>query len=101
MSEQLKRKRDWEGRWVKLRHPIRNRGGWEFPAGMLMRVDRSHGGLHLEVTRECPCCRIRRTVGVRKVSEDEVVLMPRDFEPPPHEWPDEAWPAGEGIGLAV
>jgi hypothetical protein len=74
-------KRDWEGRYVRLKRKMETKGGDVFEAGEVMRVDRNYGGLHLSVVRHCSVCKKRHRGRINRVSEDDVRLLPEDYRP--------------------
>jgi hypothetical protein len=74
-------KRDWEGRYVRLKRKMETKGGDVFEAGEVMRVDRNYGGLHLSAVRHCSECKKRYRGHLRKVQERDVMLLPEDYRP--------------------
>lgn len=78
-AERPKLKRDWVGRYVRLRHDTKTRGGTTFPAGEVMRVTRNFGGLFLSALRPCAMCGDCRLL--RGVQERDVDLLPKDWTP--------------------
>jgi hypothetical protein len=81
MAEKLKRKRDWEGRYVKLLREFESQGGNIFPVGTVMRVDRNFGGLHLSRVACCERCRHLHRDRIKGISEYAVELLPADYSP--------------------
>ncbi len=76
-----KLKRDWVGRYVRLRHQKQTAGGEIFEAGEVMRVYRNYGGLWLEALFECTECARRVRGRIKKVQEYDVELIPPGFTP--------------------
>ncbi len=76
-----KLKRDWHGRYVRLKGTVETRGGIILEAGEVMRVTRNHGGLDLEAVIQCDHCNRNNRRFVRKLQERSVVLLPADFVP--------------------
>lgn len=72
-----KRKCDWEGRKVRLKHDHQNRGGTIFRAGTVMLVTRNFGGLHLVEANVCPHCG-RSDGQIKGLCERDVELLPND-----------------------
>lgn len=81
MSEKLKRKSDWNGRYVMLKFDIETNGGAIFKAGDIMLVERNHGGLHLMATRNCKECGQQHRLRIIKVAERDVDLLPSGYVP--------------------
>lgn len=81
MEEKPKLKRDWEGRYVRLRHRMEVKAGIIFEAGEVMRVERNHGGLSLTGIRRCPHCERGFRHYIRGVREGDVELLPKAYQP--------------------
>lgn len=81
MPEQLKRKKDWEGRYVRLLEDVETRGGTIFFAGMVLKVSRNFGGLWLSTVTRCPKCEIGTRHTVQKVPVHKVYLLPVGYQP--------------------
>ena len=79
-----KLKRDWEGRYVRLKGEHRNKGGGIFHAGEIMLVERNHGGLHLARRKQCPRCKEHYLSRLNRVQERDVELLPEDYIPEEH-----------------
>lgn len=78
-----KLKRDWVGRYVRLKEEIQTNGGVIFAVGEVMRVTRNFGGLQLEtVGFKCKKCERGFRHRVTKVHEYSVSLLPPDWKPP-------------------
>lgn len=75
-------KRDWNGRYIKLLRKIETDGGVIFLAGEVMLVTRNFGGLHLNTVHQCSKCERGFRLGIRKVPESWVTLLPKDYSPP-------------------
>lgn len=75
-------KREWVGRYVRLKAETRTRGGAIFDAGEVMRVHRNYKGLHLDAITVCEHCGRRHQHFITGVDERKVVLLDVDFEPP-------------------
>ena len=75
-------KRDWEGRYVRLRRKMTTKGGHTFEKGEVMLVDRNYGGLHLSSVIRCAHCARRHNYQIIKVPEGDVVLLPEDYKSP-------------------
>ena len=73
-------KRDWEGRYVRLLREVKNYGGDVVPAGAVMLVKRNYGGLDISRIAYCECCSVGTRIVVRKVSEHDVELLPKDTD---------------------
>ena len=84
MSSEMKRKSDWEGRYVRLKFDTATNGGAIFKAGDVMLVERNYGGLHLKATRNCKECGQQFRAWIIKVAEREVELLPKDYIPSEH-----------------
>lgn len=82
MTVQLpKLKRDWIGRYVRLRRQMENGWGGVFEAGEVVRVSGYYRGLELEAIHECPHCRRRGRDRISRVSCAAVELLPADYRP--------------------
>jgi hypothetical protein len=82
MEIKLKRKKDWEGRYVRLLRSFDNQGGTHFAAGTVMLVRRNFGGLRLDaVPKQCELCRLSSARGLSEISERDVELLPKEFVP--------------------
>lgn len=81
MTDIPKRKRDWAGRWVRLRRTITNIGGSVFPAGSVLQVTVNHGGLRLATRALDTQSGCYRGLALSKVAEYEVELLPLDYHP--------------------
>lgn len=82
-TEIPKLKRDWEGRYVRLRHDIERKDGLIFPAGEIMRVEGNHGGLLLRRLYACPHCGAKENQYIRRIYEYKVELLPLAYRPQP------------------
>ena len=87
MDEQLKRKKDWEGRFVRLLKNVETRGGTIFFAGTVLKVFRNFGGLWLEEVMRCPTCEIVTQHIIQKVEERKVYFLPIGYAPTKDEMP--------------
>ena len=87
MTEQVKRKKDWEGRFVRLLKNVETRGSTIFFAGTVLKVSRNFGGLWLEEVTRCPMCEIVTRHIVQKVEERNVYLLPVGYQPTKDETP--------------
>lgn len=76
-----KRKKDWVGRYVRLRYDKETNGGKTFEAGSIMRVTRNFGGLNLEAPETCPSCGLGDRHYIIGVSEHHVELLPEAYKP--------------------
>ncbi len=76
MPEQLKRKRDWEGREVETLVELETKAGAIFPVGTRMRVTRNFGGLWLEAITACEQCKLKYRHRIKQVHEMDVRLLP-------------------------
>ncbi len=74
--ERPKRKKDWVGRRVRLRHDMENKAGNVFKAGEVMEVRRNFGGLELRTLYECESCFKGRWRAIKGISESDVDLLP-------------------------
>ena len=74
-------KRDWVGRWVRLRRDVTTKGGNIMLEGRVMQVRRNFGGLNLDAVETCDHCGLGLRHYVTKVSEDSVWLLGEDFDP--------------------
>lgn len=82
MSEpRPKRKGDWVGRYVRLRHDLETKGGTLFQAGDVLVVTRSFGGLWLSAPVACPLCRQSYRRSIKQVPEADVELLPAGYVP--------------------
>lgn len=81
MVKKPRLKRDWEGRYVRLKHGTQTNGGAMFSAGEVLRVDRNYGGLWLSTVRLCSECKQRRRDKINRVQERDVELLPEDYVP--------------------
>lgn len=79
--EKPRRKRDWEGRFVRLRRTIENTGGAIFEEGEVLKVTRNFGGLHLEGIKRCAGCEKAYRRRITKINEGTVNLLPLDYQP--------------------
>ena len=79
MVKKPKLKRDWVGRWVRLKMTIQTNGGTIFEAGEVLRVIKNYSGLELERMGRCAhCTNLYRTL-ISHVSEWQVELLPEDY----------------------
>lgn len=76
-----KLKRDWVGRYVRLKRQMQTGRGEIYEAGEVMRVTRNYGGLQLTALYECRECGRRGQGHITKVHEESVELIPPGFEP--------------------
>jgi hypothetical protein len=81
MTERPKLKRDWAGRYVRLKHEHVTNGGVIFGPGEVMLVTRNYGGLHLKTTKKCGECSRRFRVSIKGVRDCDVELLPEDYQP--------------------
>ena len=81
MNEQPKLKRDWLGRYVRVRYDMQNNGGYQFKAGTVMKVIKNHMGLDLVIPIDCPHCHSQRYRVISRVHEYDVELLPIDYVP--------------------
>lgn len=75
-------KRDWIGRYVRLRQDHETNGGAIFEAGTVMHVEGYYRGLSLDAVRACPQCRLKYRHYITRVACADVELLPADFVPP-------------------
>ena len=75
-------KREWAGRFVRMKRRIEAKSGKIFGAGAVMKVLRNYGGLELTAPTVCPSCGLGDRHFITKVPESDVVLLDDDFEPP-------------------
>ena len=87
MAEQQMRKKDWEGRFVRLLNNVETSGGTIFSAGMVLKVFRNFGGLWLEEVTRCPTCEIVTRHIIKKVEERKVYFLPVGYQPTKGEIP--------------
>lgn len=87
MAEQLERKKDWEGRFVRLLENVKTRGTTIFFAGTVLKVFRNFGGLWVEAVTRCPTCEIVTRHFIQKVEERKVYLLPVGYQPTKGETP--------------
>ncbi len=76
-----KLKRDWVGRYVRLKRQMRTGHGEIFEAGEVMLVTRNYGGLQLSPLYDCKECGRRVQGWITKVWEQDVELVSGNFEP--------------------
>ena len=81
MAEQQMRKKDWEGRFVRLLNNVETGGGTIFSAGRVLKVFRNFGGLWLEEVTRCPTCEIVTRHIIQKVEERKVYFLPVGYQP--------------------
>lgn len=85
-SERIPRpklKRDWEGRYVRLKKQMTTGLGDIFLEGEVMKVERNYGGLHLVKVVNCRECKRLYRGKINDVSENAVELLSRSYKP---EW---------------
>jgi hypothetical protein len=87
MAEQLKRKKDLKGRFVRLLKNVETRGSTIFFAGTVLKVFRNFDGLWLEAVTRCPTCEIVTRHIIQKVEERKVYLLPVGYQPTKDETP--------------
>ena len=76
-----KLKREWEGRYVVTKYPMRNGNHYIAPY-TLLKVSENYGGLCLKNIREtCPTCGFQHRIYITKVEEYKVTLLPEDYKP--------------------
>ncbi len=83
MVERPRLKRDWVGRYVRLRQAIETQGGTVFRAGEVMHVYKNHAGLGLRAVMDCPHCKRQYRMQITGVHEENVELLPEDYTPAP------------------
>ena len=76
MAEQLTRKQNREGRFVRLLENVETRGGTIFFAGTVLKVFRNSGGSWLEAVTHRPTREIVTRQFIQKVEECKVYLLP-------------------------
>lgn len=81
MPEKLKLKRDWIGRFVRLKQPLTNGAGVMFPENLIMKVTQNRGGLTLMMLDDCEHCGLSFQRIIAAVPEWKVELLPKDFRP--------------------
>lgn len=74
-------KRDWEGRYVRLKVDLQTNGGDMFKIGDVMKVRRNYGGLSLVKVVICKDCLHKHLGSIRSVHECRVTLLPKDYFP--------------------
>ena len=87
MAEQLERKKDWEGRFVRLLENVKTRRTTIFFAGTVLKVFRNFGGLWLEEVTRCPTCEIVTRHIIQRVEERKVYFLPVGYQPTKSETP--------------
>lgn len=76
--ERPKLKRDWIGRFVRLRKPMETAAGVFFEAGEVMEVYKYYRGLGLRTTCCCSECSRRYRDRIDKVAIEDVLLLLED-----------------------
>ncbi len=76
-----KLKRDWVGRFVRLKRAMQTNGGTFFEAGEILEVYENWGGLKLQTIKYCPECSRRFRHTIKSVNENDVELLPEDWKP--------------------
>lgn len=75
-----KLKRDWAGRYVRIRRRFNTWNGKVFETGEIVKVDRNYGGLHVRRQRRCVVCQAA-TIDAAVVPESYVELLPVEYQP--------------------
>ncbi len=76
-------KRDWVGRYVKLRRDLETQGGVIFDAGEVMQVYKTyHGRMGLRALHRCEHCERRALSQITGVETYNLEILPEDYEPP-------------------
>lgn len=74
-------KREWVGRYVRLKHVTRNGAGTIFEKGEVLRVDRTYrGSMTVETIKKCEHCK-RRTFTSIKLGTNSLEVLPIDYDP--------------------
>lgn len=81
MVEKPKLKRDWVGRYVRLRITLETRGGIIFDKGEVMKVCKYYRGLGLRSLYCCEHCRRKTRQDITGIPIHEVEILAKDFKP--------------------
>lgn len=75
-----KLKRDWIGRFVRIKRRYVTWHGKVFEAGEVLRVDRNYTGLHVHRQHRCAVCQAA-TIDAALIPESYVELLPKEYQP--------------------
>jgi len=76
-------KRDWVGRYVRLRRDLETQDGVIFDAGEVMQVYKTyHGRMGLRALHRCEHCERRALSRITGVETYNLEILPEDYQPP-------------------